>query len=127
MTTSATGTTPALTPVGPPHVIGGVIHTQILEDPSQTDPNKRFWARINVPGLSHDMQLGDAQSLDIKLPVSVAGFAKPTLHVEVDDFRLLPAGSSEANATAIALLLVFRIVEIFKLTVGSIPVTASLK
>jgi hypothetical protein len=116
-----------LTPVGPPHVIGGVIHTQILEDASQTDPSQRFWADINVPGLDEQMQIGNNQSMNIKLPVSVAGFASPTLQVKVENFNLAPPGSNNSNATALSFLLVFRVVEIFYLTVGSVPVTANLK
>jgi hypothetical protein len=118
---------PTLTPVGPPHVIGGVIHTQILEDASQSDPNQRFYADINVPGFDKQIQLGNNTSDTIKLPVSVANFVNPTLQVKVENFNLLPPGSNSSNATALSLLLVFRIVEIFYLTIGSIPVTANLK
>jgi len=124
---STTGAVSTTTPVGPPHVIGGVIHVQILENASQSDPNQRFFAQINVPNLSDTLAIGDGQSQTIKLPVSVAGFGAPTLLVEVDNFTLLPAGSTSSNATALSCLLVFKIVEIFKLTIGSIPVTASLK
>jgi hypothetical protein len=116
-----------LTPIGPPHVVGGVIHTQVLEDASQSDPNQRFWAAINVPGLNEQIQISNNQSKEIKLPVSVAGFANPTLQVKVENFNLLPAGSNASNATALSFLLVFRIVEVFYLTVGSVPVTANLK
>lgn len=119
--------TTTLTPVGPAHVIGGVIHVQLVEDKSQSDPSHRFSAEINVPGWSKTLAIADGQALNEKIPVNVANFADPTLHVEVDDFRLLPAGTSKANATGIAFLLVFKIVEIFKITIGSIPVTASLK
>jgi len=116
-----------LTPVGPPHVIGGVIHTQILQDTSQSDPNQRFWADINVPGLNKQMQIGNGQSMTVNLPVSVAGFPNPTLLVQVENFTLLPAGSNNANATALSFLLVFKIKEIFNITIGSVPVTANLK
>ena len=124
---STADTSSAGTAIGPPHVIGGVIHVQILEDLQQSEPNRRFSAEINVPNFTETVPIGNAQSKEIALPVSVAGFPNPTLRVEVDNFSLLPAGSDSGNATALSFLLVFRIVEIFKLTIGSIPVTANLK
>lgn len=120
-------TSSTLTPVGPPHVIGGIIHVQIVEDAAQSDPNRRFSAEINVPNFAQTVPIGDGQSMNIALPVSVSGFPNPTLAVEVENFALLPGGSTTATATALSFLLVFKIIEIFKLTIGSIPVTGRLK
>jgi hypothetical protein len=47
--------------------------------------------------------------------------------VEVDDLRVLPAGAAGADATAIACRVVFKLIEFSSFTIGSIPVTASLK
>ena len=118
-----------MTQIGPDHVIGGVIHVQILRDPSKTDPQQAFSAQINAPGFSQTLQVSNGASKTFQIPgVSIGGIpASPTVLVEVDDFRLLPAGATGQNATAIAFNLVFKLVEIFRLTIGSIPVTASLQ
>jgi len=114
--------------VGPDHVVADVIHVQILRDTSHANPQQAFSAKINAPGFSQELQIENGASKTFQLPgVVIAGApVSPTVHVEVDDFRLLPAGSNAANATAIACLLVFKLVEIFRLTIGSIAVTASL-
>lgn len=114
--------------VGPDHVIGDVIHVQIFRDPSVTDPNQAFSAQINAPGFSKVMNIANGVTQTFSIPVSMAGLpANPTISVDVDNFRLLPAGSNAQTATALAFLLVFKVVEIFHITIGSIPVTASLK
>jgi len=115
----------ATIPVGPPHSIAGIIHAQILRDPAQTAPAQAFSAQINAPGVPQQtLPLNNAASIDF--PIS-SGAMHGTIHVEVDDFRLLPAGASGTAATAIACSVVFKLVEFFKITLGSIPVTASLK
>jgi hypothetical protein len=114
-----------VTPVGPPHAIAGIIHAQIFRDETQTDPQQAFSVQINAPGVPQQtLPLNNAAALDF--PIS-SGTFHGTIHVEVDDFRLLPAGASGAAATAIACTVVFKLVEFFTLTIGSIPVTASLK
>ncbi|MGZ3503230.1 MAG: hypothetical protein ACXWNJ_04135 [Vulcanimicrobiaceae bacterium] len=115
--------------IGPDHVVADVIHVQIQRDPAASDAQKAFFAKINAPGFSQTLPIANGASKDYQLAgVQIGGApVSPTVHVEVDNFRLLPAGSTAKNATAIAFLLVFRLEEIFKLTIGSIPVTASLK
>jgi hypothetical protein len=113
------------TPVGPPHAIAGIIHAQILRDDTQTDPQQAFSAQINAPGVPQQtLPLNNASSIDF--PISSGKF-QGTIHVEVDDFRVLPAGATGTAATAIACTVVFKLIEFFKFTIGSIPVTASLK
>jgi hypothetical protein len=115
----------AALPVGPAHAIAGVIHAQIFRDPAQTDPGQAFSVQINAPNCPQQtLPLNNAASLDF--PISSGKF-QGTIHVQVDDFRLLPAGASGASATAIACTIVFQLVEFFKFTIGSVPVTASLK
>jgi hypothetical protein len=112
--------------VGSDHVIGGVLHVQIQRDSTQTDPEKAFSAVINGPGFSHTFQIANNASEKIQLPVKIGALAGNLL-VEVHNFTLLPANASADTATALSFLLVFKIVEIFKITVGSIPVSAALK
>lgn len=110
------------------HVIGGVIHVSILQDTSQPDPSKAFSAEIHAPGTSRTFAISDGASEDVTLTgVHIGGAASPTIHVEVDDFGLLPAGAAPQQATALHFLLVFKLVEIFRITLGSIPVTARLQ
>jgi hypothetical protein len=114
--------------VGPDHVIGGVIHVQIFRDPTISDPQKAFSAQINAPGFSDTFNISNGASQKFSVPVSIPGVpGSPTVSVQVDDFRLLPAGSTAQNATALAFLLVFKIVEFFQITIGSIAVTSGLK
>ncbi|HEV3154413.1 MAG TPA: hypothetical protein VGZ02_11460 [Candidatus Baltobacteraceae bacterium] len=114
--------------VGPDHVIGGVIHVQILKDPAKPG-EQAFSAQINAPGFSDAIAISDNASKQFRLPgVTIAGApVSPTVLVQVENFTLLPAGASASNATALSFLLVFKLVEIFRITIGSIPVTASLK
>lgn len=111
--------------IGPDHNIGGVIHTQIFRDDQATDPAKAFKAKINGPNFSEDFAIANGASVDYPLPVA----GGHSVHVEVDNYNLLPGGSTPQNATALSFLLVFRvrIGGIINITVGSVPVTASLK
>jgi len=115
-----------LSKVGSDHVIGGVLHVQIQRDSTQTDPQKAFTAQINGPGFSHTFQIANNASEKIQLPVKIGALAGNLL-VEVQNFTLLPAGATPTAATALTFLLVFKIIEIFRITVGSIPVSAALK
>jgi hypothetical protein len=96
------------------HTIGGIIHVQVLRDTSATDPQAAFSAAINAPGLSKSLPLH-------------SGALNGTIHVEVDNFMVLPAGATAQTATAINCLIVFKLIEFVHLTIGSIPVTAALK
>ena len=115
--------------VGPGHVIAGLLHVQIMRDDTIADAGSAFSAQITGPGFSETLPLGNGQSKDFTLTgVHIGGMpANPTIHVEVDNFRLVPPGSNAANASALDCLLVFKLVEIFRITIGSIPVTASLR
>ena len=113
------------TPVGPPHAIAGIIHAQILRDETQSDPQQAFSAQINAPGVPQQtLPLSNGSSIDF--PISSGKF-QGMIHVEVDDFRILPAGATGTAVTAISCTVVFKLIEFFKFTIGSIPVTASLK
>jgi len=117
----------ALTPIGPPHNIGNVFHTQILQDKSVNDATKAFFAEVTGPnGLQKQVPLNNSTSMDI--PISgIPGFPlAPNLHVEVDNFMLLPAGSTPTTAHSLSCLVVFKVKELFSLTIGSVPVSASL-
>jgi hypothetical protein len=115
----------ALVLVGGDHSIAGVIHVQILRDSTQTDPQKAFSAQINAPEVPQQtLQLGNGQSL--QFPISSGKF-NGTIRAEVDDFTVLPAGASAQNATAISCKVVFKLLEFFTITIGSVNVTASLK
>ena len=114
--------------VGPDHAIARVIHVQIHRDDQEKDPDKAFSAHINAPGFSLVVQISNGKSTTFKLPGVNIGAAPvdPTVAVEVDDFGLLPGGSTPATAKALHFVLVFKLVEIFRITIGSIPVTAAL-
>ena len=115
----------ALVPVGPDRSVAGVIHVQILRDSTQTDPQQAFSAQINVPDVPQQtLQLGNGRSLEF--PVRSGKF-NGTIRAEVDDFAVLPAGASAQNATAISCKVVFKLLEFFTITIGSVDVTASLK
>jgi hypothetical protein len=110
--------------VGPDHVIGGVIHVQVIRDTAQSDPQKMFTATVHAPGMSKDLPLHNGSSLDV--PVNVPPVVG-SVHAQVDDFRLVPPGD-DAKATAIACLVVFRLIEgPIRVTIGSVPVTAALR
>jgi hypothetical protein len=106
------------------HTIGGIIHVQVLRDTTITDPQGAFSAAINAPGISKSLPLNNASSLDFPLHT---GALNGTIHVEVDNFTVLPAGATAQTATAISCLIVFKLVEFVHLTIGSVPVTAALK
>ncbi len=114
--------------VGPDHVIGGVIHVQILKDSNPKDPRSPFVAQINAPGFSDTVGIVDGASKQFQLPgVAIAGApVSPTVLVEVENFGYLPGGATIDSATAISFSLVFKLIEIFRITIGSIPVTAAL-
>ncbi|MBV8581364.1 MAG: hypothetical protein JO225_02030 [Candidatus Eremiobacteraeota bacterium] len=111
-------------PIGIDHAIAGIIHVQILRDPAATDPQSAFQAQINAPNFSQTLPLNNNESLSF--PVH-SGVINATVRAEVDDFTVLPQGATAANATAISCKVVFKIVEFFAITIGSVPVTASLK
>jgi hypothetical protein len=111
-------------PIGTDHVIGGVIHVQILREDTAQTVDAMFSAAINAPGITKTIPLNNAASLDF--PIS-SGALHGTIHVQVENFMLLPGGATSSNATAISCLLVFKLVEFFSITLGSVPITASLK
>jgi hypothetical protein len=117
---------PMKTPIGSPHSVAGIIHTQVLRDDAVTDPQQAFFVQVDAPGFSDTIPLNNNEAKEWTLPVPVAGFSSPTVRAEVDDFRLLPGGTTSAKATAIACKLVFKLIEIFKITIGSVDITASL-
>ena len=114
--------------VGPDHVVAGIIHVQIMKLSNPTNPLEPFAAQINAPGFSKSLSIADGSAEQFTLPgIIIAGApVNPTVRVEVDGFRYLPGGATAANATAISFTIVFKLVEIFKITIGSIPVTAAL-
>ncbi|HEV3086896.1 MAG TPA: hypothetical protein VGX96_06685 [Candidatus Elarobacter sp.] len=115
----------ALVPVGTDHSVAGIIHVQILRDDTQTDPQQAFSAQIDAPGVPQQtLQLGNGQSL--QFPVH-SGKMTGTVRAEVDDFTVLPAGATAQTATAISCKIVFKLVEFFTITIGSVNVSASLK
>jgi hypothetical protein len=115
----------AQVPVGSDHSIAGIIHVQILRDDTQADPQQAFTAQINAPAVPQQtLPLANGSALDFPIH---SGKFQGTIHVEVDDFSVLPAGAGAGAATAIACKIVFKLVEFFSFTIGSIPVTASLK
>jgi hypothetical protein len=115
----------ALVPVGSDHSIAGIIHVQIVRDDAALDPQTAFTAQINAPNLGiQTLPLNNASTLNF--PVK-SGAMSGTIHVEVDDFRTLPAGAAPSAATAIACSIVFKLQEFFSITLGSVPVTAALK
>jgi hypothetical protein len=113
----------ALKPVSD-HAIAGVIHTQIQRDDAANGPQEAFFAQINAPGFSKSLPLHNGSTVDF--PIN-AGVLNGTVHVEVDDFNVLPHGADAAHATAISCLIVFKLVAILRVTLGSIPVTAAFK
>ena len=114
--------------VGPDHVVAGIIHVQIMKESNPVDPLEPFVAQINAPGFSKTVSIADGSSEEFKLPgiVIVGAPVSPTVRIEVDGFRYLPGGATAKNATAISFTIVFKLVEIFMITIGSIPVTAAL-
>jgi len=115
----------AQNPVGSDHSIAGIIHVQIFRDDTQTDPQQAFSAQINAPQVPQQtLPLNNNASLDFPIH---SGKFQGTIHVEVDDFTVLPHGAAAGQATAISCKIVFKLIEFFKFTIGSIPLTASLK
>ncbi len=115
----------ALVPVGGDHSIAGIIHVQIFRDSAQSDPQQAFSAQINAPEVPQQtLRLGNGQSL--QFPISSGKF-NGTIRAEVDDFAVLPAGATAQRATAISCKIVFKLLEFFTITIGSVNVTASLK
>ena len=114
--------------VGPDHVIGGVIHVQILKESNPQNAQEPFVAQVNAPGFSDTVNIANGASKEFQLPgVVIAGApVNPTVLVEVDNYGYLPSGASAKDAKQVAFLLVFKLVEIFRITIGSIPVSASL-
>jgi hypothetical protein len=112
----------AKTNVGSPHSVAGIIHVQVVRETTATNPQEAFFAQVDAPGLSDLIPLNNNEVKEWTLPVG-----NVTARAEVDDFRLLPGGSTPANATAVACKLVFRLKEIFLVTIGSLDITASLK
>ena len=106
------------------HTIANVIHVQILRDDAQSDPTKAFSAAINAPGISQTLPLSNGSSLDFPIRV---GALNGSIHAEVDNFNLLPAGATAGKVTAISCLVVFKLIEFVHFTIGSIPVTAAFK
>jgi hypothetical protein len=115
-----------MSPIGSPHSIAGIIHTQVLRDTTVSDPQSAFFAQIDAPGFSDVLPLNNNEFKEFHLPVGVGGLGNVTARAEVDDFRLLPAGSTPKTATALACKLVFKLEEIFQITIGSVDITASL-
>ena len=114
-------------PFGPPHSVAGIIHTQVLREETATDLQSAFFVQIDAPGLSDLIALANNQSREWALPVGVPGIpGHPTARAEIDDFRLLPAGATPQSASAIACKLVFKLKEIFSITIGSVDITASI-
>jgi hypothetical protein len=106
------------------HAIAGVIHVQILRDSAIHDPQKAFSAKINAPGVSETLPLNNQSSVDFAVST---GPVQGKIHVEVDDFNVLPHGATAGNATAITCNVVFKLIEIVRITLGSVPVTAALR
>jgi hypothetical protein len=106
------------------HTIAGIIHVQVVRDPTQSDPQTAFSAVVNAPGITKTLPLNDNSTLDFPIK---SGTLNGTIHVEVDDFTVLPHGATAANATAISCSIVFKLIEIVHITLGSVPVTAALK
>jgi hypothetical protein len=106
------------------HAIASVIHVQILRDDSDHEPSKAFTAQINAPGFSKSLPLNNQSSVDFPI---ATGVLQGKIHVEVDDFNVLPHGATTNNATAITCNVVFKLINIVRLTLGSIPVTAALR
>jgi hypothetical protein len=116
----------AQVPIGSPHAVAGIIHTQVFRDDTIADLQKAFFAKVDAPGFSDVIPLNNNESKEWTLPVGVPAVGNVTARVEVDDFRLLPAGSTPATAKALACKLVFRLKEIFQVTIGSVDIAASL-
>lgn len=115
--------------VGPDHIVAELLHVKILRDVSNNDPQSAFSAQIVGPGIDTTIQIGNGVTKDLQLSgVQISGIpANPTIRMEVDNFRLVPPGATPQNASALAFLLVFKLIEIFKITIGSVPVTAALR
>ncbi|HEX3464376.1 MAG TPA: hypothetical protein VHS78_10050 [Candidatus Elarobacter sp.] len=115
----------ALVPDGPTHTVAGVIAVQIMRDDAQNDPAQAFSAQIDVPSVPQQtLPLHNGSSLSF--PVHT-GNINGTVRAEVDDFTLQPNGTSPADATGLTCKIVFKLQEIFTITLGSVNVTASLK
>jgi hypothetical protein len=114
--------------VGGDHIVAALLHVKIIRESSESDPNKAFSAEIIGPGFNETLPIGNGSSKTFTLSgVSFSGIpANPTVLAEVDDFTLVPPGPP-ANASALHFTIVFKIVEIFKITIGNVPVTVSLK
>jgi len=109
----------AWTNVGPPHPIaGGILSTQIQRDTSATDPEKAFQAVISG-ALSATIPVANGESKEFPWKAG-------KLRVEIDNFTLLPPGSTPATATHLSALAVFKVIEIFVVTLGSVPISAQL-
>jgi hypothetical protein len=115
----------ALVPVGSAHAVAGIIHVQILRDDTISDPQKAFSAQIDAPEVPQQtLPLANGSSL--QFPLS-SGKISGTIRAEVDDFTALPAGATAQDVTGISCKVVFKLIEFFTITIGSVPVTASLK
>ncbi|TAM65596.1 MAG: hypothetical protein EPN48_18390 [Microbacteriaceae bacterium] len=108
------------------HVIAGLLHVQVLRDESQPDPQASFTVQIIGPGFKRTFPISNNTVEDFKLSgVHVGGIpTDPTIRLQVENFALVPPGST---ATAIGFLLVFKLVEIFQITLGSVPVSCALR
>jgi hypothetical protein len=106
------------------HAVAGVIHMQVLRDTSVRDPQQAFSAQVNAPGFSRALPLNNGSSFEF--PIN-EGPLMGTVHVEVDDFNVLPHGAAAGTATAINCNVVFKLFELIaRITIGSVPVTANL-
>jgi hypothetical protein len=107
------------------HAVAGAIHVQVVRDTTVHDPQQAFSAQINAPGFSQSLPLHNGSS--VQFPIA-AGVLNGTVHVEVDDFNVLPHGATAATATAISCNVVFKLFELIaRITIGSVPVTAALR
>jgi hypothetical protein len=109
----------AWTNVGPAHPIaGGILSTQIQRDGGVTDPQKAFQVVI-TGALSATVPIANGESKSFPWKTG-------TLRVEIDNFTLLPPGSTPATATHLTALAVFKVIEIVVVTIGSVPISAAL-
>jgi hypothetical protein len=109
----------AWTNVGPAHPIaGGILSTQIQRDSGVTDPQKSFQVVI-TGALSATVPITNGESKSFPWKTG-------TLRVEIDNFTLLPPGSTPTTATHLTALAVFKVIEIVVVTIGSVPISAAL-
>jgi hypothetical protein len=106
--------------IGPPHVLADAIQTQVYRNEQEHDPQKAFSLEIDAPGLRKTVPINNGAALEIPIhPV--------TVHLEIDDFRLVPPNATVQNATAIAFRIVAKAEAFVPLTIATVDVTASLK